>query len=356
MSALRPAVDAPPEVKRIVAIQPATKLGDVEGNLARIEDLVNNACREHNPDMVFLPESMTTPNLYHRAMRDVARPVDGTPYQMLTRLARTHGCMVGGGYIAKRGRDTKGTYCLAEPDGTAHFHDKDQPSFWENNYYSAGSDDGLVHTSAGPIGLANGFEWGRTRTNRRLEGKIRLLGGGMFFASYPTWKLTAPYLRKRDQELLLQYARETPGRMARMLGVATVHPSHVGDYTMATMLVPGLKWSAQMVGETRICDRDGTTLGRLAYEDGEGYIAADVTLAAPEPLDPVPNTFWNSSFPNSVHMVWYLGNVHGAAKYRLMKRLRLHQWQQWPDTDLPNRVEPDLDLTAEPAPSTVVDS
>jgi hypothetical protein len=246
VTAQRPVVDAPPDIKRIVAIQPATKLGDVEGNLTRIEDLVNNACREHSPDMVFLPESMTTPNLYHRAMRHVARPIDGTPYQLLTRLARTHGCMVGGGYIAKRGHDTKGTYCLAEPDGTAHFHDKDQPSFWENNYYSAGTDDGLVHTSAGPIGLANGFEWGRTRTNRRLEGKIRLLAGGMFFASYPTWKLTAPYLRKRDQELLLQYARETPGRMARMLGVGTVHPSHVGDYTMATMLVPGLKWSAQM--------------------------------------------------------------------------------------------------------------
>jgi hypothetical protein len=336
-----PDVDAPPEKRRVVAIQPSTRLGDVEGNLARIEDLVDNACREHSPDIVFLPESMTSPNLYHRAMRGVARPIDGQPYQMLQRLARRHGCMVGGGYIALRGRDTRGTYCLVEPDGTAHFHDKDEASFWENNYYSGGSDDGLVQTALGPIGLANGFEWGRVRTVNRLAGRVRLLGGGMFFASYPTWKATAPWLRKRDQELLLQYARETPPRMARMLGVAVAQPSHVGDYEMATMLVPGLSWKAQMVGETQICERDGTTLGRMSYADGEGYIAADVTLAAPSPIDPTPDSFWNASFPNSVHLVWYLGNWHGKAKYRAMKRLRLHRWQRWPAHDLPNRVEAD---------------
>src|SRR3954453_13320776 len=62
-----PSVDAPPETRRVVAIQPKTLLGEVEANLARIEDLVDNACREHSPDIVFVPESMTTPNLYHRA-------------------------------------------------------------------------------------------------------------------------------------------------------------------------------------------------------------------------------------------------------------------------------------------------
>ncbi len=51
-----PEVDAPPERKRVVAIQPAIRLGDVEANLARLEDLVDNACREHSPDIVFLPE------------------------------------------------------------------------------------------------------------------------------------------------------------------------------------------------------------------------------------------------------------------------------------------------------------
>lgn len=146
--------------RRVVAIQPRVALGEVEANLTHLEDLVRQAAREHLPDAIFLPESMTSPNLYHRRMRTVARPVDGAPAQMLQRLAREYGCLVGGGFIAIRGNDARGTYVLAEPDGTMHLHDKDQPSFWENNYYSAGTDDGLMQTSLGPIGCANGFEWG----------------------------------------------------------------------------------------------------------------------------------------------------------------------------------------------------
>ena len=118
---------------RVVAIQPDVAIGEVERNLAHLEDLIGLAAREHAPDAIFLPESMTTKNAYDRRMRHVARPLDGTPLQMLQRAAREHDCVVGGGYIAIRGSDTRGTYAVVEPDGHAHFHDKDQPSFWENN-------------------------------------------------------------------------------------------------------------------------------------------------------------------------------------------------------------------------------
>jgi predicted amidohydrolase len=322
--------------QRVVAVQPRLAIGAVEDNLRRLEDLVGQAAREHAPDMIFLPEAMTSPNAYDRRMRTVARPVDGAPTQMLQRLAREHGCFVGGGFIAVRGRDTRGTYVLAEPDGALHLHDKDQPSFWENNYYAGGSDDGLAQTSKGPIGLANGFEWGRTRTAERLRGRAHLLAGGMHFPSFPTWRLTRPWFWDRDHQALLQYARETPPRMARLLGVPAVHPSHVGDFVMETPLVPGLRWPSLCVGETQICDADGVTLARLSYEDGEGYVAADVTLAEPVPRDPLPAGFWNSLLPVSVHVVWQVGNLHGRAKYEAMKRLGLHEWQ--PGADLPDHV------------------
>jgi len=322
---------------RAVAIQPRVALGEVERNLVHLEDLIDQAAREHSPEAIFLPESMTTPNLYHRSMRSVARPVDGEPLAMLRRAARRHDCLVGGGFIAIRGADTRGTYALVEPDGSAYLHDKDQPSFWENNYYAAGSDDGVAETSLGPIGLANGFEWGRTRTARRMLGRVRLLAGGMHFPSFPTWKLTRPYFWDRDHQALLQYARETPGRMARILGVPAVHPSHVGDVEMSTPLVPGLRWPTVCVGETRICDADGVTLARLSFEDGEGWIAADVDIdAEPAPRDPMPAGFWNSLLPISVHAVWHVGNVHGRIKYEAMKRLGTHEWE--PGPDLPARV------------------
>lgn len=318
---------------RVVAIQPALQIGDVDGNLARVGDLVRAAAREHSPDAIFLPEAMTSPNAYDRRMRSVARPLLGAPLQTLRALARECDCLVGGGFIAVRGDDTRGTYALCEPDGAIHLHDKDQPSFWENNYYSGGTDDGVAPTTLGPIGLANGFEWGRVRTAKRLVGCVQLLAGGMHFPSFPTWALTRPWFINRDEEFLAQYCRETPSRMARMLGVPAVHSSHVGPFVMQTPMVPGLSWPSRMLGETSIVDADGVVLQRLSYEDGEGYVAADVTLADPVPRDPIPDLFWNAPFPISVHLVWYAGNAHGVFKYRLMKALGKHSWSPGPDLE-----------------------
>ena len=64
---------------KVVAIQPDVAIGDVERNLAHLEDLIRQAAREHEPDAIFLPESMTSKNAYDRRMRTVARPLDGAP-------------------------------------------------------------------------------------------------------------------------------------------------------------------------------------------------------------------------------------------------------------------------------------
>jgi predicted amidohydrolase len=319
---------------RVVAVQPALQIGEVDANLARCARLVRAAAKEHSPEAIFLPEAMTSPNAYDSRMRSVARPLIGVPLQTLRELARDTGALVGGGFIAVRGNDTKGTYALCEPDGSIHLHDKDQPSFWENNYYSGGTDDGVAETSLGPIGLANGFEWGRVRTAKRLVGRVKLLAGGMHFPSFPTWALTKGWFIDRDEQFLMQYCRETPPRMARMLGVPAVHPSHVGPFTMQTPLVPGVSWPSRMLGETTICDADGVILERMSYDDGEGYICAEVKMDDPAPRDPIPDIFWNAAFPISVHLVWYAGNAHGVFKYKAMKMLRRHGWQ--PAQDLPN--------------------
>ena len=182
-----------------------------------------------------------------------------------------------------RGADTKGTYCLAEPDGTAHFHDKDEPSFWENNYYSAGQ-----RRRARPhVGRPD-------RPGQRLRvragcGRQPAPGGQ-----------DPPAGRRHVLRLLPDL--EADGAVAPEAGPGTdpaVRPGdagadgpHAREWRRCTRPTwATTRWRpcssrasngrSRWSGETRICDRDGTTLGRLAYEDGEGYIAADVTLAAP---------------------------------------------------------------------------
>lgn len=69
----------------VAAVQPALALGQVETNLRRVEDLVRDAHREHNPAVIVVPEAASSPNVYSRSMRGVARPVDGAPWHGTTK-------------------------------------------------------------------------------------------------------------------------------------------------------------------------------------------------------------------------------------------------------------------------------
>lgn len=326
---------------RVAAIQPALELGAVEANLRRVEELIRDAHREHSPQVITVPEAAGSPNVYDRRMRTVARPVDGAPFQLFTRLARELDCVIGGGFVARRGGDVYGTYVLAEPDGAAHLHDKDIPTAWEHNYYRGGDDDGVTRIGSleTPVGLACGWEWARTGTARRVRGRVELLLGGMCWPSMAlNWKGPYALWARREHRLQLEFAQALPGQMARMIGAPVVMPSHVGDVSFETPLAPGLRWRTQLVGETQICERDGRILARLAYADGEGHVAADVELAPPAPVDEVPDRFWIPKMTASIWGAWHSLNAHGALKYRAMRALGRHPWQEFPGGDLPDEI------------------
>jgi predicted amidohydrolase len=324
-------------VVKVAAIQPRLEIGEVDRNLARVEDLIRQAHREHQPDLIVAPEAMTSPTVYHPTLRTVARPVDGEPYQLLVRLARELGCIVGGGFIARRGGDARGTFVLAEPDGTAHLHDKDQPSMWENHYYTAGRDDGVSTTGIGTLGCAMGFEWLRSRTARRLRDRVALVAGGSNWWSYPNWPAVDGWFG-RDHQYNIAVARGMPGWLARAVGAPAVIASHVGPQTCRTPLVPGLRWPTMLVGQTQVVDHDGKILARLDYDDGEGYVAAAVELGPCPPADPIPSGFWMMPQALSIHLVWHYQNLYGRLSYAANKRRHRFPWQAQPATDLPNYV------------------
>lgn len=327
---------------KIAVVQPALALAEVEANLARLEDLIRDAHREHAPEVIVVPEACSSPNVYSRRIPDAVRPVDGAPFQLLTRLARELGCVVTGGFLAARGKDAYGTYVMAEPDGSVHLHDKDIPTAWEQNYYRGGDDDGIVTsgTLGARVGLMSGWEWARNRTSRRVrDGGVELVLGGMCWPSFPTnWPGPLRRLTEKEHALWVQQAHELPGQVARRTGVAVAHASHVGPITGETPMAPGLSWPTVMVGESQICDRDGTILARLSLENGEGHVAADVTIAPPQPLDPIAERFWIPDFSPLTHVAWHGMNTHGAAKYKVKHARRRFDWQAWPAADLPDEI------------------
>lgn len=329
---------------RIAVVQPALELGAVERNLARIEDLIRDAQREHGADVVVVPEACTGPNVYARVLRGAPRPVDGQPLQLLTRLARELDCVVAGGFLAVRGRHAYGTYVLAEPDGAAHLHDKDIPTAWEQNYYVGGDDDGVARcaTLGATVGLMSGWEWARNRTAARVRaGGAQIVIGGMCWPSMPlNWPGPLRWWAEREHTTWRGQARELPGQVARIVGVPVAHASHVGPVTGQTPLGPGIPWSTVMIGESQVCDRDGTVLARLSLEDGEGHVAADVELLEPRPLEPAGDGFWIPRMSLTTQLAWHGMNAHGALSYRVRHARGGFAWQAWPPADLPDAIAP----------------
>lgn len=335
---------------RLAVVQPALELGAVERNLVRIEELIRDAHREHSPDVVLVPEACTSPNVFAQVIKDVPRPVDGQPFQLLTRLARELDCVVGGGFLAVRGQHAYGTYVLAEPSGAVHLHDKDIPTAWEHSYYRGGDDDGVVdcETLGATVALMSGWEWERNRTARRArDGGARLVLGGMCWPSVPgNWGGPAAKLFAKENAGWKEQCRDLPALVARRVGVPVAHASHVGPVRGETPLGPGIAWATTMLGESQVCDRDGTVLARLSEEDGEGHVAADVELGEPTPLDPIPDDFWVQDLSLMSQAAWHWLNFHGDVSYRINHARKRFPWQSLPAADLPDETPAGMEAIA----------
>lgn len=327
---------------RLAVVQPALALGEVDGNLARIEDLIRSAHAEHAPDAIIVPEAFSSPNVYAKVLLETALPVDGRAFQLVTRLARELDCVIGGGALSIRGAHTYGTYMLAEPSGAVHLHDKDIPSAWEHNYYRGGDDDGVTRCDAldATVGVMSGWEWGRMGTSARVRaGGANLVLGGMCWPSFPTnWPGPLGALCRHEHAKWVDQCRELPGQVARLVGAPVAYASHVGPITGDTPMAPGLSWPTTMIGQSQICDRDGTILARLSEEDGEGHVSADVELGPPQPLDDIRDRFWIPGMSVMTHLAWHGMKLHGDVKYRARHAKKGFPWQSVPAGDLPDEI------------------
>ncbi len=297
---------------KVAAVQMRAALGDVDANLAKAQRLVCQAF-EQGAKWVILPEMFTSAVAFHPVMLDAVRPLDGEPTRLLKTLARDHQGVVGGSFLAQRGDHTYNTFMLAFPDGTCYFHDKDQPSLWENCYYVGGSDDGVLTTPAGPVGVALCWEQIRARTARRLLGRVDWVASGSCWWGVPD---SVPLDHPLRAELL-NMLRATPVTLARMVGVPVVHASHAGDFETFRPPEETVIERRSYLGEAQIIDGQGQVLARLSREDGDGVIVAEIT---PGPVDavpqPIPDSFWIPEMSPVLLDAWETLNQHGQAYYQ----------------------------------------
>lgn len=299
---------------KVAAIQMKAVLADVDANLSTAESLVARAFAQ-GAEWVILPEFFTSAMAFSPAMLRVARPLDGEPLQMLKSLAAKHKGVVGGSFIAIRDGEIYNTFVLVFPDGSLYTHDKDQPTMWENCYYLGGTDDGILATPKGKVGVALCWEFVRTRTARRLLDRVDFVVGGSCWWTLPEKRL--PGFTQSLHQRNLEIMRETPGRFARMLGVPVVHAAHAGDIAGDMPLMPGFPYKTHYLGETQIVDHNGSILARMTRDEGEGFITADIRIPEQKkPSEPIPSGFWIPDLPVRYRLVWAVQNLHGRFYYR----------------------------------------
>ena len=144
-----------------------------------------------------------------------------------------------------------------------HLHDKDIPTAWEHHYYVGGDDDGVVQcaTLGCTVGLMSGWEWARFRTAergraRRREARARRHVLALDAAQLADGRFAGGHVASTRSGVTRR--GELPGQVARLTGVPVAHASHVGPVQGETPLGPGIPWRTEMLGESQICDRDGT--------------------------------------------------------------------------------------------------
>lgn len=297
---------------RIAAVQMQPVLGDVAANLSRAERLIR-AAFEQGAEWVILPEFFTSGIAFHPVMLDAARPLDGEPLQLLQRLARDYRGAVGGSFLAVQGAHVYNTFALAFADGTQHFHDKDQPTMWENCYYIGGDDAGVFDTPLGAVGAALCWELIRTRTIQRLLGRVSFVVGGACWWGLPDYVPPEHPLHAENLSLL----RAVPVTFARLLGVPVVFASHAGDFEGYKPPDETTLQRRPYMGETQIVDGNGTVLAHMTREDGEGVVVADIVpgvVDAPRPL--LPDRFWIPDLTPPYLAAWDDLNRFGEDYYR----------------------------------------
>jgi len=297
---------------RVAAVQMRAEVGAVARNLASAEALAGEAFRQ-GARWVILPEFFPSAMAFTPAMLFAWQPLEGPALELMRRLARKHDGVVGGSFIAQSGKDCFNSFLLVFPDGRYFRHDKDQPTMWENSYYIGGSDDGVLETPAGPVGVAMCWELVRTRTARRLLGKVDVVVGGSCW-----WDLRLPVAPEYagDQAMLMALLRNAPSHLARMLGVPVVHASHAGELEGLTPGNESVPYTSRYLGETQITDGSGRVLARMACEDGEGIITAEITPGRVSGVaEPIPEGFWTGELPPMAVKAWERLNRLGQQYY-----------------------------------------
>jgi predicted amidohydrolase len=302
-----------PSTVRAAAIQLSAHIADVDANLAACERLADRAAAD-GAEWIILPEFFTSGVAFDERLLAADLPPDGAATQLMASLATRHGATVGGSFLCRdEDGEVRNAFMLFSPEGTLiGRHDKDLPTMWENCFYVGGSDDGVLETADGAVGVAMCWELIRSQTARRLRGRVSAVVGGSCWWSVPSWRPRA--ISARMERANAANATEAAPHFARLVGAPVVHAAHFGPIECAMPWAP-LRYRGTTEGGASISAADGTVLAFRGRDEGEGVAIAQVQLASTDPADELPRDYWLCRRGLIPRLAWSYQRTHGRRFY-----------------------------------------
>lgn len=301
------------EKVKVAAMQIEPKVGDLHANLTACENMADEAANQ-GAEWIILPEFFTTGMAFNPDIKQAIQSPDGQAYQLLIDLAKRHHAYVGGSFLARDDDgEVRNAFFLASPDGVLGRHDKDIPTMWENCFYVGGKDDGIIDTPEGTVGAAVCWEFMRSQTARRLQGKVDLVVGGSCWWSVPSWvpRAVTDYWEVKNERTALESVRS----FAEYVGAPIIHSAHAGP-TSCHMLGLPMQYEGHYEGGAMIVDRDGN---RVAFRDrlkGQGIVTGEIKIGKTQPSERIPKSFWLHKRGPIPTFAWTYQKWHGKRWYK----------------------------------------
>lgn len=245
----------------VAAVQMEAPPFELDRNLAvagaRIEEAAHRGAK-----LIVLPEFFHIGYTFDTRLRDHAEAVDGRTASWLRQWSRRTGACIGGCIVESRVGRLHDTFVLAHPDGNLSSYRKRFPAFFENTFFHAGTEIGIVQTCLGRIGIMICWDMIHLRLAKELTGKIDLL---IISAAWPNLRQGSMPLPGFSHWISRQPIRQ-PMRLAAKLGVPVVFSNHSGPFSIR---VPGLRFRYQspFAAHSAVIESDGSLVNINRDED-----------------------------------------------------------------------------------------
>lgn len=254
---------------KVAAVQIDCKPGKIDDNLLNAKKYIQEACIQ-GAKLILLPELVPSGYMVTEEIWEYAEKIDGRSVTWLLKISKEFNIYIGFSFLEVEGEDFYNTFVLADPNGKlAGRVRKNPPASIEAYFYRAGSDNHIIETDIGKIGIGICYE------NLLFDQMCSLYSNNVDLVLSPAAagrpKSFLPGDIKRFEDMLI----ESRKIFAQTLNVPIIMANRVG--LLETELPGNLPYlKSSFPGLSSIVDYNGSVKGALG--DQEGIIVAEVCM------------------------------------------------------------------------------